>query len=91
MNSRNITHDERFPWRLTQERMDLLAFLLYKLETILNVAESGCSSAEQAACLLTDLREQCCQGAGAADPFPYMPLSPHFEGDESPATVGSAT
>jgi hypothetical protein len=91
VNSFDATQDELFPWRLSQERIDLIAEILYKLETILNVAESGGRTAEQTACLLTDLREQCCQLAGAADPFPDMPLFPHFENEESSATKGSAT
>jgi hypothetical protein len=90
MNSPNITHDERVPWLLTTEHILLLAVVLYEHQTIFNVAESGCPFYERTACLLTDLREQCCQGAGAADPFPDMPLSPRFEDEESSATEGSA-
>lgn len=84
MNSSNKNPDNRFPWPLTQERLDRLAWLLVKLMTILNVAESGCPSAEETACLLTDLREHS-QRAGAADPFPDMPMSPRFEDEDSPA------
>ena len=66
-----------FTWALTQERIDVLADLLYKLETLCNVAHSGSATAENAARFLTDLREQCC-AAGAEDPFPDMPLAPRF-------------
>ena len=65
-----------FPWNLTQERIDRLAGLLYKLETLLNVAHPG-GSAEVTAQFLNDLRMQCCS-AGAEDPFPDMPLTPRF-------------
>jgi len=91
VNTPNTTQGELFPWLLTQEHLDLLAWLLMKFVTICNVAESGCRTAEQTACLLTDLREQCCQRAGANDPFPYMPLSPRFEDEGSLATEGSGT
>jgi hypothetical protein len=86
MNSPNTTQGEPFPWCLIQERINLLGLLLYKLLTVLNVAGSGGRAADQAACLLNDMREQSCQRAGAADPFPDMPPFPHFEDEESPAT-----
>jgi hypothetical protein len=56
----------------------MLAELLYKLETLSNVVESGNRTAEQTAAFLSDLRAQCCE-AGAEDPFPDMPLT-RFEG-----------
>jgi hypothetical protein len=91
MSSSNITQDKQFSWSLTQERIDLLAQFLYKTETFLKIAESGGLLVAQVACLLTDLREQCCQYAGATDPFPGMPLAPHFEDLKAPAAEGSAT
>lgn len=69
---------QRFGWLLTQERIDLLAFLLVKAESIFDLVHPGCLSAERAACLLTDLREQVC-AAGASDPFPDRPMFPKFE------------
>jgi len=77
MNLPNTAHDERFPWHLTQARIKLLAEILFWAETV-----SRGRAADQTGCLLTDLREQCCQHAGAADPCPYMPLSPRFEDEE---------
>jgi hypothetical protein len=76
----------QFPWALTQERIDLLAAILYKAETVFNIVEPGCLAAERTACLLTDLREECCQCAGAADPFPDMPLFPRFDSADPPFT-----
>lgn len=73
--------EQRFGWLLTQERIDLLAFLLVKAESIFDLADPGCLSAERAACLLTDLRKQVC-AAGAHDPFPDRPLGPRFEETE---------
>jgi len=67
-----------FPWMLTQERIDRLAEILYKLETICNVAQPGNATSEDAARFLTDLREQCCK-AGAEDTFPDMPRTPRFD------------
>ena len=91
MKSPNTTEGEGFLWCLTQERINLLGLLLYKHQAFLNVAESGGPAAYQSACLLNDMREQCCQRSGAADPFPDMPLFPHFEDEGSPATKGSGT
>jgi hypothetical protein len=68
-----------FTWNLTQERVDSLAKLLYKLETMLDVASPGGPDAEQVACFINDLRAQCCISGGAADPFEDMPLSPQFD------------
>jgi hypothetical protein len=67
-----------FAWNLTQERIDSLGELLYKLETLLNIAHPGGRHAEVTAKFLTDLREQCC-AAGAEDPFQDMPLTPRFD------------
>jgi hypothetical protein len=82
VNRSNAKQEKRFPWALTQERIDLLAAVLYKGETVFNILDPGCLAAERTACLLTELREECCQRAGAADPFPDMPLSPRFEVDQ---------
>jgi hypothetical protein len=90
MTSPNTTPDQRFLWGLTQERITLLAEILLKAETVFDVMEPGGRAAEHAACLLTELREQCCQSAGAADPFPYMALSPRFEEQSSPSTEVTA-
>jgi hypothetical protein len=79
VNRPNAKQEQRFPWLLTQERIDLLAAVLYKAETVFSIVEPGCLSAEHTACLLTELREECCQRAGGADPFPDMPLFPRFE------------
>jgi hypothetical protein len=69
--------EQRFRWLLTQERVDLLGFILLKAELIFDTADGGCLSAERTACLLTDLREQVC-AAGAHDPFPDRPMFPKF-------------
>ena len=68
-----------FSWNLTQERIDLLAALLHRAELVFDTASPGCIAAERAASLLTDLREQCCIGAGAQDPCPDRPLFPRFD------------
>lgn len=81
------SQEQSFPWPLTQERLDLLAAVLYKAETIFNVVDSGCLAAERAACLLTDLREKCCQVAGADAPFADMPLSPCFDRGEADSNL----
>jgi hypothetical protein len=79
VNRSNAKQEQRFPWALTQERIDILAAVLFKAETVFNIVEPGCLAVEQTACLLTELREECCQRAEAADPFPDMPLFPRFE------------
>jgi hypothetical protein len=84
VNRSNEKQEQRFPWSLTQEHIDLLAAVLYKAETVFSIVEPGCIAAERTACLLTELREECCQRAGAADPFPDMPLSPRFDGADPP-------
>jgi hypothetical protein len=84
MNRSEAKPEQRFPWPLTQERIDLLATVLYKAETVFNIVDPGCLTAERAACLLTELREECCQPSGAADPFPDMPLFPRFDGADPP-------
>jgi hypothetical protein len=66
-----------------------LAAVLYKAETVLSIVEPGCLAAERTACLLTELREECCHRAGAADPFPDMPLSPHFDRVDAPFAYDS--
>lgn len=70
--------DPTFAWHLTQERIDRLAALLFKLETLLDIAHPGGGNAEVAARFLNDLRKQCCS-AGAEDPFPDMPMTPRFD------------
>jgi hypothetical protein len=85
VNRSSAKQEQRFPWALTQERIDVLAAVLYKAETVFGNVEPGGVAAERAACLLTDLREACCQHAGAADPFPDMPLFPRFDGADRPA------
>ena len=67
-----------YPWLLTQERIDLLAAVLMKMEVLCDTAAPGCIAAERAACLLTDLRSQVVE-AGAEDPYPDRALSPRFE------------
>jgi hypothetical protein len=81
VNRSNEKPEQRFPWSLTQERIDLLAAVLYKAETVFSIVDPSCVAAERTACLLTEFREECCQCAGAADPFPDMPMSPRFEVD----------
>jgi hypothetical protein len=67
---------KRFSWELTQDRIDTLAALLYKIETVFDIVQPGNSAAELTGSFLTDLRQQCCVAGGAADPFPEMPLTP---------------
>lgn len=64
-----------FPWMLDQERIDMLASLLAKMEQLCDIASPGCLAAERAGGLLTDLREQT-TAAGAADPYPDRPMFP---------------
>ena len=70
---------QRFTWSLTQERVDMIAGALYKLETILNISSPGSLAAEDTGRLITDLRANCCQRDGAADPFLCMPMFPSFD------------
>lgn len=79
-----MSDTSRFPWMLTQERIDLLAQELYKLQDLLNRAVPGCSEGELVFCLLTDLRVQTVD-AGAEDAFPFFPLSPRFPDTPTPA------
>jgi hypothetical protein len=81
VSKRNGQEAPTFTWNLTQERIDALAQLLYKLETASDILAAGNPSAELTARFLCDLRAQCC-AAGAEDPFPEMPLFPCFEGKE---------
>jgi|GEM_PF-5472237 len=68
-----------FAWRLTQERVDMVAHVLYKAETLINLAVPGSLGAENIGCLITDLRAQCCVRDGADDPFPDTPMFPAFD------------
>lgn len=72
-----MTPAPKFAWMLTQERIDLLAQELYKLQDLLNRAVPGCSEGDVVFCLLTDLRVQTVD-AGAEDAFPFFPLTPRF-------------
>ena len=72
-----------FAWNLSQERVDMLADALRKLEAVLDTAAPGMLGAENAAKLLTDLREQT-TAQGADDPFPYREMYPNFADDEIP-------
>ena len=64
-------------WKLTQERVDMLGGALYKLEVLLNTAQSGLLAAENVAKLLVDLRAQT-RAQGGGDPWPYQPFFPCF-------------
>lgn len=70
---------QTFAWNLSQERLDSVAQVLYKAETLINVAVPGSLTAENIGRLVTDLRAQCCLRDGAADPFPDTPMFPAFE------------
>jgi len=70
--------DGAFAWRLTQERVDMVAHVLYKAETLINLAVRDSLEAENIGCLMTDLRAQCCVRDGADDPFPDTPMFPAF-------------
>ena len=70
---------QTFSWQLTQERVDMLAQVLYKAETLTNIAVPGTLAAENIGRLITDLRAQCCLRDGAHDPYPDSPLFPAFE------------
>jgi hypothetical protein len=70
---------KHFSWKLTQERIDALAVLLYKIETVFHIVQPGNPSAEVIGSFLTDLRRQCCLMGGAEDPLPDMPLSLAFD------------
>lgn len=72
-----------FAWNLSQERIDMLADALRKLEAVLDMAAPGAVAAENVAKLLTDLREQT-TAQGADDPFPYRDMYPNFADDEIP-------
>ena len=78
MNSSRTPLDQLFSWTLTQEHIDLLAFILIKAESIFDLVDSKCLIAERTACLVTDLREQTSR-AGAADPYPDRPMFRRFE------------
>lgn len=75
-----------FAWNLTQERVDMLADALRKLEAVLDMAAPGTLAAENAAKLLTDLREQT-TAQGAADSFPYRDMYPNFADDARSAAM----
>ena len=70
---------QTFSWQLTQERVDMLAQVLYKAETLTNIAVPGTLAAENIGRLITDLRAQCCLRDGAHDPYPDSPLWPVFD------------
>jgi hypothetical protein len=74
-----MDEQQRFQGSFTQDRVDQLVQHAYRLETILNIAAPDSSAARTAACLVTELRTELCQRGGAADPFPDMPMFPHFE------------
>jgi len=76
---------KRFPWRLTQDQLDQLAQLLYKIETVFDIVHPGNPAAEVTGSFLTDLRVQCCVQGRAEDPFPDMPLSIAFDEQEREA------
>lgn len=76
---------KRFSWELTQDRIDTLAALLYKIETVFDIVHPGNSAAELTSGFLADLRQQCCLRGGAEDPFPDMPLSPALDVGEQEA------
>ena len=77
MKSPNTTEGEGFLWCLTQERINHLGLLLYKHQAFLNIAESGGPAAYQAACLLNDMREQCCHSnSPQPEPAIAVPNSP---------------
>ena len=67
-----------YPWYLSQDRLDLLTQTLYKAETLINVAAPSTAGAANIGRLITDLRAQCCERGGAADPWPDMPMFPAF-------------
>lgn len=79
-----MTPRQRVPLYLTQTQIDALALLLYRSQTITNIVATGRHErSEEAACFLTELRQQCCVRSGADDPFPYLPLCPSFAEEES--------
>jgi hypothetical protein len=76
--NRRKSKNKYFSWKLTQDRIDTLAALLYKIETVFDIVHPGNPGAELTGSFLTDLRQQCCLIGGAEDPLPDMPLTPNF-------------
>jgi len=67
---------KRFPFYLSQVQLDDLAFALYKLQHIVDVATGDAPAPDRPSQLLSDLRLQCCYRSGAEDPFFHLPLQP---------------
>jgi hypothetical protein len=68
-----------YAWNLSQERIDMLAQVLYKAETLTNITVPGTLAAENIGRLVNDLRARCCLRDGAQDPYPDSPFFPTFE------------
>ena len=68
----------KFPIYLSQSQVDLAANVFYRHQHITDVLSKDVPASAEAACLLTELRRQCCVRSGAADPFPDLPMSPAF-------------
>jgi len=80
--------DPLFSWKLNQGGIDLIAHLFRRLETISDIVAPGALTAQAAAEMLTDLREQTVK-AGAADPYPGRAMWPRL-GDGRPLRKGAA-
>ena len=68
---------DRFAWQLTQERIQIVANALYRLQHLIAVAAPSSAEAELPMALLNDMRSQVVL-AGADDPFPAMGYTPAF-------------
>ena len=71
----------RFAFYLTQEGVDELAQELYRLQAASDILHRERPTPDRPYRILSELRRQCCERSGAADPFPDLPCVPSvFEG-----------